>query len=167
VSLAAALAIPDSVPGRDLIVFLCFTTIVWTVCVEGLSLPWLLRVLGVGGDDAELREEAKARLLAAKAAIRRVDELEAEEWVRPDTAERVRGMYRFRARRFATRLGKTVDGFEEEDQDGRSRDYQRLMRELLDAQRLALLELRREGRVGDEILRRVERDLDLEETRLE
>ena len=167
VSLAAALAVPESVPGRDLIVFLCFTTIVWTVCLEGLSLPWLLRRLGVHEGEMPRLEEDKARLLAAEAALVRVEELAVEEWVRADTAERLRAMYRFRSNRFRQRLGKDVDWPVDEDIDGRSQDYQRLLREILAAQRATLIALRREGRIGDEVLRRVERDLDLEETRLE
>ena len=165
VSLAAALAVPESVPARDLIVFLVFTTIVWTVCLEGLSLPWLLRVLRVRDDGTSEREEYKARYKAAGAAIRRIDELAEEAWVREDTAERVRGMYDFRRRRFAASLGKAQDGAE--DPNERSSDYQRLLRELLDAQRAELLAMRRAGMIGDEIMRRIERDLDLEETRLE
>jgi CPA1 family monovalent cation:H+ antiporter len=166
VSLAAALAVPESVPGRDLIVFLVFTTIVWTVCVEGLSLPWLLRALRVQDDGAAEREENKARVKAADAAVRRLEELVGEPWVRDDTAERVRGMYGFRRRRFAARLGHLEQDGDAEI-DGRSSDYQRLLRELLTAQREELLRLRRAGTIGDDVMRRVERDLDLEETRLE
>ena len=165
VSLAAALAIPPELAQRDLIVFLVFTTILWTVCVEGLSLPWLLRVLDVRDDGTAKVEEDEARLHAAHAAIRRVEELTEEDWVREDTAQRVRGQFEFRRRRFAARMGDG-DG-DDEDHDGRSADYQRLIREVLSAQREALVGLRREGRIGDEVLRRVERDLDLEETRLE
>jgi monovalent cation/hydrogen antiporter len=166
VSLAAALAVPESIPGRDLIVFLVFTTIVWTVCVEGLSLPWLLRALSVHDDGSAEYEENKARVKAADAAVRRLEELIGEPWVRDDTAERVRGMYTFRRRRFAARLGHVLeDG--DEGIDDRSSDYQRLLRELLQAQRDELFAMRRAGRIGDEVMRRVERDLDLEETRLE
>ena len=86
VSLAAALSIPQVVEGggefpfRDLIIFLTFATIVFTVCVEGLTLPALLRGLGLGADEQELREEDKARLLAAEGcnvvlAARREDRL--------------------------------------------------------------------------------------------
>ena len=165
VSLAAALAIPPSLPGRDLIVFLVFTTILWTVCVEGLTLPALMRALGVRDDGSRVLEEHHARVHAAEAAIRRIDELEDESWVRTDTAERVRGMYEFRRRRFRARLGH--DDGDGEDLAGRSRDYQRIVREVIAAQRGALVDLRREGRIGDDALRNVERDLDLEETRLE
>jgi len=166
VSLAAALAVPESVPARDLIVFLCFTTIVWTVCVEGLTLPAILRALDVHEGDAPAREEAKARLAVAEAALARIDELAPEDWVREETATRTRALYEFRRRRFRQRLGKEDDG-EEEDIDGRSADYQRLVVEVLTAQRAALMELRRGGRIGDDVLRVVQRDIDLEESRLE
>jgi monovalent cation/hydrogen antiporter len=167
VSLAAALAVPEGVAGRELIVFLCFTTIVWTVCVEGLTLPALLRTLQIHGDGTEEREENHARLYAAKAAMRRIDELSVEDWVREDTAQRVRAMYEFRARRFASRLGKYAEDDDGENRDHRSVKYQRLVREVIAAERDALGELRRAGKIGDDVLRRVQRDLDLEETRLE
>jgi monovalent cation/hydrogen antiporter len=169
VSLAAALSIPEDVPARELIVFLTFTTILWTVCVEGLSLAPLLRALGVRDDGQGVREEDHARLLAAEAAITRIDELGEEAWVRDDTAQRLRAAYAFRRRRFAARMGE-VDGDGDgvgEDPDGRSLDYQRLVREILVAQRDALLRLRRQGRIGDATLRHIERDLDLEEARLD
>ena len=179
VSLAAALSIPEMIEGggefpfRDLIIFLTFATIVFTVCVEGLTLPALLRALGFHADEQELREEDKARLLAAEGALRRIEELREEDWVRDDTAERLSGLYRFRQRRFRARLGKPVtedDGLSlplDEDTDGRSHDYQRLLREILEAQRDALIDLRREGRISDDAMRRIERDLDLEDARLD
>lgn len=177
VSLAAALSIPEVVEGggefpfRDLIIFLTFSTIVFTVCVEGLSLPYLLRALGLGADPEEVREEDLARLVAAEGALTRIEALRVEDWVREDTADRVAGMYRFRQRRFRARLGKEpVDDLPlpaDEDTDGRSRDYQRLLREVLEAQREAMLALRREGRISDDVMRRIERDLDLEDARLD
>ena len=85
-----------------------------------------------------------------------------EEWVRDDTAERLRGLYGFRRERFRSRFDAESDG-EIED---RSMSYQRLLRELLEAERQALLELQRSGRIDSEVLRRVVRDLDLEEARL-
>jgi CPA1 family monovalent cation:H+ antiporter len=179
VSLAAALSIPELVQGggefpfRDLIIFLTFATIVFTVCVEGLTLPALLRALGLGADELELREEDKARLLAAEGALRRIEELREEAWVREDTADRLSGLFRFRQRRFRARLGKAPvedDGLPlppEEDVNERSRDYQRLLREILEAQRDALIDLRRAGRISDDAMRRIERDLDLEDARLD
>ena len=132
----------------------------------------MLRALGLGADEQELREEDKARLLAAEGALRRIEQLREEDWVRDDTAERLSGLYRFRQRRFRARLGKepVEDGLSlplDEDTDGRSRDYQRLLREILEAQRDTLIDLRREGRISDDAMRRIERDLDLEDARLD
>ena len=98
----------------------------------------------------------------AQAALTRIDELAGEDWVREDTAERVRGLYNYRRSRFSARFDGDEDGIEE-----RSAAYQRFMRELLRAQRRALIELRNEGKIGDEVMHRIEHDLDLEESRLE
>jgi CPA1 family monovalent cation:H+ antiporter len=169
VSLAAALALPLETdaglpfPGRDLIIFLAFCVILGTLVVQGLSLPWLIERLGLEDDGIEMKEDTKARILAAEAAIQRLDELVEEEWVREDTAERMRGLYTFRRSRFAARFdGNDDDGIEQ-----RSMDYQRLRRELLEAERAEIVSLRRQGRISDDVMRRVERDLDLEDQRLD
>jgi monovalent cation/hydrogen antiporter len=171
VSLAAALALPlethagDPLPGRDLIQFITFSLILVTVVGQGLTLPWLIRKLGVVEDGAEEEnEEIKARLVIAKAALDRVDELEGEDWTRDGTIERVRALYRFRKRRFAVRAGKI------EDEDGieeGSLAYQRLMHEIYAVQRRELVRLRNTREISAEVMRRVERELDLEEQRLE
>jgi len=172
VSLAAALAIPLTTqtgapfPQRDLLIFLTFCVILATLVLQGLSLPVLIRALGVGDDGLDEKEELKARLKVAKAAVGRVDELAAEDWVREDTAQRMRGLYDYRRRRFAARFGHLEDG-DDEDYEDRSTTFQRFQREVLTAERAELLRLRNEGLINDEIMRRVERDLDLEEARLE
>ena len=171
VSLAAALSLPlttnsgDPFPGRDLIQFITFSLILVTVVGQGLTLPWLIRRLGLVEDGAdEQNEELKARLVIARAALDRVDELEEEEWTRDETLERVRALYQFRKRRFAAQAGKIdgADGIEE-----RSLAYQRLMHEIYASQRAALVELRNNRRISVDVMRRVERELDLEESRLE
>ena len=169
VSLAAALALPlrtdegTPFPGRDLILFLTFAVILVTLVGQGLTLPAVIRVLGIEDDGVDDRQDAKARIHAAEAAIARLDELLAEDWVREDTAERVRGAYNFRTSRFRARLDDGDDGAIE----SRSQDYQRLRRELLDAERAALVELRRTGVIGNDVWLRVGRDLDLEDQRLD
>jgi CPA1 family monovalent cation:H+ antiporter len=170
VTLAAALAIPLSTdsgapfPDRSLIVFLAFCVVLATLVVQGLSLPGVVRLLGLEEDDAaDAREEAKARIHAAEAAIARLDELAEEGWVRPDTAERARGQYNFRTNRFRARLDESDDGEIEE----RSLAYQRLRRELLEAERGAVLALRNEGKISEDVMLRVQRDLDLEDSRLD
>jgi len=171
VSLAAALALPlhtnsgAPFPGRDLILFITFSLIVVTVVGQGLTLPWLIRRLGVVEDGAdEESEELKARLVIAKAALARVDDLEDEEWTRDGTVERVRALYRYRKRRFATRAGMIDD---EEGIEERSIAYQRMMHEIYAAQRAELLRLRNQREISIDVMRRVERELDLEEQRLE
>jgi len=169
VSLAAALALPftaddgEPFPGRDLIVFLTFAVILVTLVGQGLTLPLVIRTLRLKDDGAEEREDAKARIRAAEAALERLEELIDEDWVREDTAERVRGSYRFRTTRFQARLDDGDDGSVE----ARSQDYQRLRRELLDAERSTLVELRRTGVISNDVWMRVARDLDLEDERLD
>ena len=169
VSLAAALALPlttdagQPFPGRDLIVFLTFTVILATLVGQGLTLPFLIRVLGLEDDGLEEREDTKARIHVAEAALARLEELVDEDWVREDTAERMRGAYTFRTSRFRARLDDGDDG----EIELRSQDYQRLMRELLEAERQALVDLRRSGAISNEVWIRVGRDLDLEDARLD
>ena len=169
VSLAAALALPlttdagSPFPSRELVIYLAFSVIIATLVLQGLSLPLVIGVLGLEEDRVAAKEEVKARIHAAEAAIGRLEELAGEDWVRDDTAERLRGLYRFRQSRFAARFDAEDDGALEQ----RSRDYQRLRRELLDAERRAVVELRRQGRINDEIMNLVQRDLDLEDARLD
>jgi Na+/H+ antiporter len=169
VSLAAALALPlttdagDGFPERNLIIFLTFGVIFTTLVLQGLTLEPLIRVLDLDDGGVGEKEEAKARIRAAEAAIERLDELLEEDWVREDTAERMRGLYGFRQERFRSRYDPEGDGALEE----RSQNYQRLRRELLDAEREAVTEMRRAGAIGDDVMRRVVRDLDLEDARLD
>ncbi|MDQ3286619.1 MAG: Na+/H+ antiporter, partial [Actinomycetota bacterium] len=173
VSLAAALAIPFTTssgypfPERDLIIFLTFCVILATLVLQGLSLPALIRALKVEDDGSGEKEEAKARLKIAQAAVARIDELALEEWVREDTAERMRGLYDYRRRRFAARLGVVDEDGRGEDYEERSGTFKRFQREVFWAEREELVRLRNEGKINDEVMHRVERDLDLEESRLE
>ncbi len=169
VSLAAALAVPLATDDgrafaeRNLIVFLTFCVILGTLVFQGLTLPAVIRAFGVEADDAATREEAKARIHAARAALARLDELIAEDAVREDTAERLRGAYQFRQDRFAARL----DGDDDGDIEARSTSYQRVRRELLEAERAAIVALRRNGAINDDVMHRLTRDLDLEDARLD
>jgi CPA1 family monovalent cation:H+ antiporter len=163
VSLAAALALPIALAGRDIIVFVTFFVILVTLVGQGLTLAPLVRRLNVQDDGGAEREDAKARIKAAQAALARLDELEAEGWVLPDTAERARGQYRFRTNRFRARY----EGDDEEGLEARSQQYQRLRRELLEAERQAVLRLRNEGTITEEVMQRVQRDIDLEDLRLD
>jgi len=168
VSLAAALALPLQTdagapfPDRAFLIFLAFAVIVVTLVGQGFTLGPLIERLGIRDDGAERREEVLARARTAEAALARLEEVAGEEWVRDDTAERVRGAFDYRRRRFAAQ----VEGDGTEEYEDRTDAYRRLMYELFDAQREALIALRNEGAISDQVRRRVERDLDLEESRL-
>jgi Na+/H+ antiporter len=168
VSLAAALALPletdagAAFPARDLIILLAYVVILVTLVGQGLTLGPLIERLGVTDDGSEEREEVAARVRLAEAALARIEELTGEDWARPDTLERVRGQYDYRRRRFAAREDGDGDRYEE-----RTGAYQRVMYELFDAQREELIGMRNRGDISDEVRRRVERELDLEESRLQ
>jgi CPA1 family monovalent cation:H+ antiporter len=168
VSLAAALAIPLTAnghpfPQRDLIIFLTFAVIFSTLVLQGLTLPTLIRKLGVRDDGEEGREELSARLRASQAALARLDELDGQDWTRSETVERMRGLYNYRLRRFGAQAGKVEDdGYED-----RSVAYQQMVLEVINAQRQEIDRLRREGAISSDVMHRIERELDLEASRLE
>jgi CPA1 family monovalent cation:H+ antiporter len=170
VSLAVALAIPlttdagDPFPGRDLIIFLAYSVILITVVGQGLTLGKLIDWAGVYDDDETVFEqEARARIAASEAAIERLRELRDEDWVRSESWDRMLRQYEFRIRRFESRLSEDDDGDIEEG----SQAYQRLRRVVLDAERAEIIRQRNRGDITDDIMRRIERDLDLEDARLE
>ena len=175
VSLAAALAIPlttdahTAFPDRDLVIFLAFCVILGTLVVQGLLFPALIKALDLPEETLDADEELNARLETAFAAADRIEELSEEEWVYADTADRVRGLYAYRQRRFRTQIDGDGDGDGPglEDYEHRSDSYRRFMREVLGAERQRLRELRDQGEITDEVRRTVEYDLDLEQARLD
>jgi CPA1 family monovalent cation:H+ antiporter len=166
VALAAALAIPTTIdgggpfPDRDLVIFLTYCVILATLVLQGLTLGPLIKMLRLRSDGLDEQEEVVARLRMTEAGIARIDELTEEDWVASDTAERTRALHDFRRRRFAARM----DG--DSSIDERSARYQRFMREVITAERDALVSMRNAGEITDDVRRTVERDLDLEEARL-
>lgn len=171
VSLAAALAIPLEVnaggafPARELIIFLAFCVILATLVGQGLTLPPLVRALRIEDDGLDRDEELAARLEIAFAALDRIDQLAEEDWVSQQTVERTRPMFEYRTRRFQSSIDG--DGAQDEfDYEARAQGYQRYMGEVIGAQRATLRRMRDVGGISDEVRRRVERDLDLEEARI-
>jgi hypothetical protein len=92
-----------------------------------------------------------------------LEELAAEEWTRDDTVERMRGLYQFRRRRLKARGGSLAD----DGAQDRSPADQRLVRELLEAQHREIVLLRNQGQISNQIMGRIEHDLDLEDARLD
>jgi CPA1 family monovalent cation:H+ antiporter len=170
VSLAAALALPlqtdagEPFPQRNLIIFLTFAVIFATLVLQGLTLPALIRAMRVPADGTEQEEELRARLEATRAALEQVDALEREEWTRDETVDRMRRMYEYRQRRFKAQAGKIEDDVGYED---RALAYQQMVQSVLAAQRARLVHLRNEGVISNEVMNRVVREFDLEESRLE
>jgi CPA1 family monovalent cation:H+ antiporter len=168
VSLAAALALPGDFPARDQLLFITFAVIFATLVLQGLTLPAVIRWSGVHDDGAEAEEELLARRRATEAALARLDELEAEQWPYEDTLERMRRLYSYRSRRLGARAGD-LERSEDDDTDyeHRATKYQYVVRTVLDAQRHAIVELRNTGEISNEVMHRIERELDLEDERLE
>lgn len=167
VSLAAALAIPLSTdagtpfPNRELIIFLAFAVILVTLAGQGLTLGPLISRLRLRDDGREELEERVARQRLADAGLGRLDELGEPNWISPESIGRARSMLDYRSRRFGALAGGDGDEYEE-----RTDAWRRLQYELFDAQRDQLIELRNRGEISDEVRRKIERDLDLEESRL-
>jgi monovalent cation/hydrogen antiporter len=164
VSLAAALALPLDFPQRDIVLFLTFAVIFVTLVLQGLTLPKVIRWADVQDDGAEEREELIGRRAAVDAALLRLEELAEEEWTRDETAERMRAMYEYRRNRFAARAGETEDG---DGIEHRAVKYQKMVRSVLNAQREEIVRLRNAGVISNEVMHRIERELDLEDERLE
>jgi monovalent cation/hydrogen antiporter len=161
VSLAAALAVPLDAPGRDLVLLVVFTTILVTIVVQGLTLPLIVRACGLHEAAEDERGEQEARLQAAEAALHRLDQAAAEDEAPDTTVERLRTTYAEHAERAAAELGD--DGVETEDS---SEAYAELRRLTLEAEREAIMKLRREGRLSSDAARRLQHEIDLAESRL-
>jgi len=170
VSLAAVLALPLTVeggapfPGRDLLLFLTFSVILATLVGQGLSLPWLIRRLGVGDDGSSEHEELHAREAATAAALDRIASLEAEWPGHGELIDQLRARYEH----LAEHLDHGHDAeTHETTHDQEWVEHAAIRQALIDAQRVAVIDLRDRAVIGEDALRRVERDLDLEELRAE
>ena len=160
VSLAAAFALPPDFPSRDLILFLTFCVIAATLVGQGLSLPWLIRHLGVLAPAGQDGEEVHARLAAVESALQRLEQLKHDYPDHLPLIEQLREEYEHEAGHVLPRPGAAIDEAEQELLDHRAiRDA------VLLAQREAVIGLRDAGVINDETLRSIERDLDLEALR--
>lgn len=164
VSLAAAFAIPQDVAGRPVLVFLSFFVVVATLVLHGTTLPWLIRRLGVHGSESQsdALAEAQAQHTAARAAMARLDELTDDGSLEPHASAKLKKMAELRANSAWERLGRDVA----ETGEGPGATYRRLRREMVTAERETFVAARNDGRIDDEVLRRVLRELDLEEAML-
>ena len=167
-SLAGALAIPlllpngEPFPGRNLILLVTFCVIFGTLVLQGLTLAPLVRWLGIVDDHVTEREEKLARLKANEAALAHVEAMESLQRARPQTIERLRSEYLDRIQQLRSEgpPEKTVRRLF-------SRDFEELAREALETERETVINLRNEEVINDQALRRIQRDIDLAEARLQ
>ena len=170
VSLAAALSLPLTLDSgadfesRETLIILTVAVIFATLVLQGLTLPLLIRRIGLTPDEGWSESEAKARAALAQVALDRIDELERDRPDVPeDVFERFRNVYGNRAARWKKALDQ---GDHPADTSKDFRDSPDIRRELIDAERRELLRQQDEGEVDAELHRRMERELDLEETKL-
>jgi CPA1 family monovalent cation:H+ antiporter len=167
VSLAAALAIPLAIAGRDLIIVLTFGVILVTLVLQGLSLPILIQRLGVVDPQQTASEERAARLAAHRAVLAYLDSEAAPTDVPPELVARVRGFYEKRISYSTSHSVASLTGTAGAPGDPDPvAAYQQLKRTLLQVQRQTVKMMHDQGQLGDEGRRRVERNLDLEEAQL-
>jgi CPA1 family monovalent cation:H+ antiporter len=162
VSLAAALALPEDFPARDLILLFTFAVILVTLVGQGLTLPLVIRMLGIAPDGDAAHAEVHARALTAEAALSRIEELATEFPGHAELISTLRTQYEHRASHGDTHHGDAPGTAEQE-----LLEHTQMRREVIEAERRAAFELHERGVIGDDILRRIERDLDLEELRME
>lgn len=168
VALAAAMALPETLangsafPQRNLIVFLTFSVILVTLVLQGLTLPPLIRALGLGGAGGEHAEEDEARRIITSAALAQLEEARGQDL--PEFA----GVYDDISRRYTRRLASlSKESAETDEMSTRATErYRTVLKELLRVERKTALRLRNDGRINDEVLRKIEHELDLSETRL-
>ena len=168
VSLAAAMSLPlttgsgSPFPGRDLILFLTFIVILATLVVQGLSLPPLLRWLGVKDDGSMEKEERAARLQANQAALATLEAVPGADAAKAEARQRLRIEYEDHIRQ--------VEGADPQSAGTPLRrfstEYERLSLKALNQERRTLIHLRNQNVISDEVLRRIQRDIDLAEARL-
>jgi Na+/H+ antiporter len=169
VSLAVALALPLTLPGgapfpaREALVIVTVTVIVFTLLGQGLSLPWLIRRLRLGTDPELREEEARARQQLVEAATRRIDQLYPVWPGHRPLLDRLRETYHHRSEHVDRQRDAETSG----EEDREIIEHREIQRTVIDSEREALLRLRAEGAIDDDVLRALERELDLDERRVD
>ncbi len=165
VSLAAALALPLMVtdkipfPNRDMIIFLTFSVIFATLVLQGLTLPYLIKWLKLKPSEEEVHEEKQARLKIVNRVIEHIEE-NYSIGLSDEVLNQIKTKYEIRSLRIHrdNNQGRlTID---------QVTDFHRVQKEILKVERGILISMRKEGQISEEALRKIEYELDLEESRL-
>jgi CPA1 family monovalent cation:H+ antiporter len=168
VALAAAISLPeilengDAFPQRNMIIFLTFAVIIVTLVGQGLTLPPLIRALGLAGSGASHEEEHKARQKILRAALDRLNrqrEKDSEEF--SEVYDQLVRMYEIKIEKFSDEQApETLHAREH------MKKHSHLLREMVQVERRTAVQLRNEGAIDDDLLRQLEREMDLTEERL-
>jgi len=168
ISLAAAFALPFVLlggrpfPARNYILLFTFCVILTTLVFQGLTLPWIIRKLGITRDRSTDEEERSARVEANKAALKMIQEMAESGRYSSDAAQRLRAEYEERLQQ----LEACADNLDDCSGQVATPHYQRLQQEALQTERQTIIRLRNQRVINDDALRRIQRDLDLAEARL-
>jgi CPA1 family monovalent cation:H+ antiporter len=168
-SLAAALALPlvtrsgAPFPDRAMIVFLTFSVILATLVLQGLTLSPIIRWLRIVDDSSLEEEERQARLKANQAGLAKLAEVAKLRHVEEGLVGRLRAEYEDRIQQLAA----PEPGTGPTKLSLYSPEYEKLLREILGVERKTILQLRNERAINDQVLRRIQRDIDLAEARLQ
>jgi CPA1 family monovalent cation:H+ antiporter len=164
VSLAAALALPIGFPERNLILLITFGVILVTLVGQGLTMPAVVRWAGWDGRELGGDEGAMARATAYEAGLIEVAR-QRDKW--PDhqpLMDRLEASLEDRTEHLAI---DTDDDEQTAERQKEHAEHQQIQLAVISAQRNAVIELRDGGQINDETLREIERELDLEELRME
>jgi monovalent cation/hydrogen antiporter len=162
VSLAAALALPADFPERNLILFLTLGVILVTLVGQGLTLPFFVRRVGWDGSEIEGDEGARARAMAYEAGLEEIERARPNWPGHQPLFDRLESSLRDRGQHLATE-----DPDETAERRQERLEHEEIQRGVIGAQRTAVTELRDRGEINDQTLRLIERELDLEELRME
>jgi Na+/H+ antiporter len=165
VSLAAAMALPlvmegsKPFPNRNLIIFLTFSVIFSTLVIQGLTLRPMIKFLGIKGDGKDLEDEQAARMKIASAVIEHIEE-NYSLMLSEEVLNQIKTKYEIRIQRM--RKDHVIQKLDED----KINQFHKIQKELLERERQLVIELRKASTISDEALRKIEYELDLEETRL-
>jgi Na+/H+ antiporter, bacterial form len=164
ISLAAVLALPANFPSAPLVIFLVYCVILATLVVQGLSLPWVIKKLHIASEDVLEIAEMKARLAMARAAAHTLDQIIADEDQPVPALESLHSHYSRLSRLLMERLSH-----EEIDQDMQKQAHEKFAKieiarkEMVEAERRALEDMFKQHKLPEDIVRRLNHELDLNE----
>src|SRR5262249_34397502 len=168
VSLAAALAMPLALPGGsplpapEAVIGLSLPGLLVSLVGQGVSLPFVIKAVRIGGDAGARAEEQQARRELVDEAVQRIDELYGQWPGHRPLLDQLRATYLHRAEHFGQ-----FDDLPESAAEQELVEHRQIRRSVIDAQRESVLLMRDRGAIDDDVLRTLERELDLGAGRME